>query len=186
MSGTRCPLTLTLSPLGRGEHARRIPLHPAAPRQHGTSFRPALHGPLRTDRTASSLFFPPPEGGRVREGVPAMPAYRNDGQRLHARAQRAALTPAEAVLWSVLRNHRFMGLSVRRKAPVGPWIADFLIPSRRIAVIVLPETVQPGTDHPPPGALERLGYTVLRPAAADLLPQTLPAFLRLLAARAKP
>lgn len=115
-----------------------------------------------------------------------MPAYRTDSQRLHARAQRAALTPAEAALWAALRNHRFLGLSVRRKAPVGPWLADFLIPSRRLAILVQPETAQPGTDHPPPGALERLGYTVLRPAPTDLLSPHLSAFLRHLAARAKP
>ncbi len=115
-----------------------------------------------------------------------MPAYRNDGQRLHARAQRAAMTPAEAALWQHLRNHRFLGLSIRRKAPVGPWIADFLIPSRRIAICVLPETALWGTDHAPPGALERLGYRVLRPSAQDLSGPNIAAFLHSLAARVTP
>jgi|GEM_PF-6912932 len=112
-----------------------------------------------------------------------MPAYRNDSQRLHARAQRAEMTPAETTLWEVLRKHRFHGLPIRRKAPVGPWIADFLIPSRRLAICLQPETSSPGSDHPPPGALERMGYTVLRPTTAELSPERLPAFLRRLAER---
>ena len=115
-----------------------------------------------------------------------MPAYRNDSHRLLARAQRADMTPSEKMLWEALRNHRFLGLSIRRKAPVGPWITDFLIPSRRIAICIHPETVGTGVDHPPPGALEGAGYVVLRPVAADLAPDRLPAFLRLLAARVTP
>ncbi len=115
-----------------------------------------------------------------------MPAYRTDSQRLHARAQRAELTPAEAALWAALRNHRFMGLPIRRKVPIGPWIADFVIPSQRIAIVIQPETAQSGIDHPPVGALERLRYTVLRPSAGDLSPQTLPGFLRCLAKRVTP
>ncbi|MCZ8336092.1 MAG: DUF559 domain-containing protein [Rhodobacteraceae bacterium] len=107
-----------------------------------------------------------------------MPAYRSDTQRLHARAQRAELTQPEKALWSALRNHRFHGLSIRRKSPIGPWIADFVIPARRIAICIHPETAGTGQDHPPPGALERMGYTVLRPYAADLAPDTLPLFLR--------
>ena len=115
-----------------------------------------------------------------------MPAYRTDSQRLHARAQRAELTPAEAALWAALRNHRFMGLSIRRKVPIGPWIADFVIPSQRIASVVQPEAAHSGIDPPPVGALERLRYTVLRPSAGDLSPQTLPGFLRCLAKRVTP
>lgn len=107
-----------------------------------------------------------------------MPAYRNDTQRLHARAQRAELTGPEKALWAALRNHRFHGLSIRRKAPVGPWIADFVIPAYRIVICIQPETAGTGKDHPPPGALEPLGYTVLRPGADDLSPQALPLFLR--------
>lgn len=39
------------------------------------------------------------------------------------------MTPAGRLLWHHLRTHRFVGLSVRRQAPVGPFIVDFLIPS---------------------------------------------------------
>lgn len=112
-----------------------------------------------------------------------MPAYRNDTQRLHVRAQRANLTAPERALWAALRNHRFHGLSIRRKAPIGAWIADFVIPTRRIAICVQPETAGIGEDHPPPGALEDLGYTVLRPGPADLTAAALPLFLRHLSQR---
>ena len=75
---------------------------------------------------------------------------------------------------------------MRRKAPVGPWIVDFFVPSRRLAIVIAPETGQPGADHPPPGALEGMGFRVLRPQVADLHPHALPAFLSHLAARVTP
>lgn len=180
MSGARGPL----SPKGRGRaYGLSAAATGLAERQQTTLNTAPVHDPLRLSPTDFALFFPPPSWGRVREGVAGMPAYRNDSQRLHARAQRAAMTPTEAALWAALRNHRFMGLPIRRKAPIGPWIADFVIPSRRIAIVIQPETHQSGIDHPPAGALERLGYMVLRPSAAELAPQALPAFLRHLAAR---
>ena len=46
------------------------------------------------------------------------------------------MTEAEKRLWYHLRAHRFLGVSVRRQAPVGPYIVDFLIPSRRIILEV--------------------------------------------------
>ena len=54
-----------------------------------------------------------------------MPVYRNDGQRVHARVLRASMTPRKGH-FEVLRAHRFMGLSARRQAPLGPWIVDFV------------------------------------------------------------
>jgi very-short-patch-repair endonuclease len=44
------------------------------------------------------------------------------------------MTSAERILWHHLRAHRFMGLSVRRQAPVGPYIVDFLIPEHRLVI----------------------------------------------------
>ncbi|HEY8126548.1 MAG TPA: DUF559 domain-containing protein [Methylocystis sp.] len=48
-----------------------------------------------------------------------------------ARHFRRAPTNAERKLWHVLRAHRLAGLSFRRQAPCGPFIADF--PLRRRA-----------------------------------------------------
>lgn len=185
MTGAPRPLTPALSPAGRGG---RTPTQPSCCRladpQQGTTGPDLLHA-LLTQRAQSSIpVFPPPGRGRVREGVSDMPAYRNDSQRLHARAQRASMTPAERALWAALRNHRLDGLSVRRKAPVGHWIADFLIPAHRIAICIDPDTAQTGTDHPPHGALEPLGFTVLRVRQTDIL-TNLPRVLRTVAERAK-
>ena len=43
-----------------------------------------------------------------------------------ARSLRRELTDAERKLWYALRAHRLAGLSFRRQAPCGPFIADFL------------------------------------------------------------
>jgi very-short-patch-repair endonuclease len=43
-----------------------------------------------------------------------------------ARRLRRDLTDAERKLWYRLRAHRLAGLSFRRQAPCGPFIADFL------------------------------------------------------------
>ncbi|MBG0812171.1 endonuclease domain-containing protein [Methylosinus sp. H3A] len=43
-----------------------------------------------------------------------------------ARSLRRKLTDAERKLWYALRAHRLAGLSFRRQAPCGPFIADFL------------------------------------------------------------
>ena len=81
--------------------------------------------------------FPPPNWGRVREGVlRQMPRFYGPDQRAKARQLRQSMTPAETCLWSHLRAHRFLGLSVRRKAPIGPYIVDFLIPKYRLIIEV--------------------------------------------------
>ena len=124
--------------------------------------------------------LPPPVRGRVGEGVRRMPAYRNDTQRLHARALRASMTPAEQVLWHALRGHRFMGLSVRRQAPIGPWIVDFLIPSHRLVIELTDETTHRASDKAPAAGLARFGYRCLYLHPDDVL-INLPAALHRLA-----
>ncbi|NBE07494.1 endonuclease domain-containing protein [Paragemmobacter ruber] len=109
-----------------------------------------------------------------------MPAYRSDTQRLHARILRASMTPAEAVLWQALRGHRFLCLPVRRQAPVGPWIVDFAIPSRRIAIDLLDKTHDHAADRAPAAGLARLEYRLIHLAPGDVLAD-LSAVLRRLA-----
>ncbi len=76
---------------------------------------------------------PPPDRGRVREGG-RMRGFTSEGQKAQARALRRQMTPTEHILWQQLRAHRFMGLSVRRQAPVGPYIVDFLVPAHRLVI----------------------------------------------------
>lgn len=45
-------------------------------------------------------------------------------------------TPAEARLWSRLKNRQFDGLKFRRQVPIGPYIADFLCKEFKLVVEV--------------------------------------------------
>ncbi len=53
-----------------------------------------------------------------------------------AQGLRRAPTDAERKLWHVLRAHRLAGLSFRRQAPCGPFIADFLCAEARLIIEV--------------------------------------------------
>ncbi len=46
------------------------------------------------------------------------------------------MTNAERLLWRALRAHRLSGLPIRRQAPCGPYIADFLCIEARLAIEV--------------------------------------------------
>ena len=63
-----------------------------------------------------------------------MSGFQTKAQMAQAKHLRRAMTPAERILWHHLRAHRFMGLSVRRQAPIGPFIVDFLIPEHRLII----------------------------------------------------
>ncbi len=45
---------------------------------------------------------------------------------MRARALRQSQTDAEALMWSRLRDRRFMGLKFRRQRPIAGYIADFV------------------------------------------------------------
>ena len=50
------------------------------------------------------------------------------------RALRNALTPAEAALWTMLKNSQLEGRKFRRQHSVGNYILDFYCPSERLAI----------------------------------------------------
>ncbi|WP_297733538.1 DUF559 domain-containing protein [uncultured Maricaulis sp.] len=81
-----------------------------------------------------------------------------------ARSMRKAQTPAEARLWSRLRNRNLLGVKFRRQVPIGPYIADFA--SREARVIVEADGGQHGEtesqDAERTAFLEHRGYQVLR------------------------
>jgi very-short-patch-repair endonuclease len=52
-----------------------------------------------------------------------------------ARRLRSAMTPAETLLWSLLRHHS-LGNKVRRQVPMGPYILDFVCLECRLIVEV--------------------------------------------------
>jgi len=171
MSSARKTPSLTL-PLPGGGDRWRLGLGAGVSPTVKLSFTLKCTPSLRRHRQS-----PPPRRGRVREGVAKLregvnniSGFRNRRQRSHARALRAKMTEAEKQLWQHLRAHRFMGLSIRRQAPVGPYIVDFLIPSRNLVIEA------DGAQHYDPGAdalrtayLTARGYRVLRFSNADIL-----------------
>lgn len=50
------------------------------------------------------------------------------------RELRQALTPAEAVLWQLLKGRQLEGLKFRRQHSVGPYILDFYCPALKLAI----------------------------------------------------
>jgi very-short-patch-repair endonuclease len=51
-----------------------------------------------------------------------------------ARALRKRLTPQEVKLWAKLRELRPLGFHIRRQAPLGPYIVDFICFRSRIII----------------------------------------------------
>ncbi|MDJ1008858.1 MAG: DUF559 domain-containing protein [Paracoccaceae bacterium] len=101
-----------------------------------------------------------------------MSGFQNDRQRQTAKRLRREMTDAERRLWYHLRAHRFFGLSVRRQAPIGPYIVDFLIPSRRTVIEVDGGHHDAATDAARTAFLNAKGYRVLRLWNLDVLTNT--------------
>jgi very-short-patch-repair endonuclease len=106
--------------------------------------------------------------------------------KARARELRQNRTDAEHLLWYPLRAHRFMGLSVRRQAPIGPYIADFLIPAHRLILKADGSHHSPTTDHRRDDAhLRALGFRTIRFSNQDIL-TNLPGCLARLAKEIRP
>jgi very-short-patch-repair endonuclease len=88
---------------------------------------------------------------------------------MRARGLRLRSTPAERVLWKLLRDRRLGGAKFRRQAPVGPFFADFF---GHEAMLVIEAD---GGHHPTPRDpardefLRACGYRVLRFRNDDVL-----------------
>jgi len=68
----------------------------------------------------------------------------------HARTLRRNMTDGERKLWAELRQfRRLYGLHVRKQVPIGPYIADFAIHSKKIVIEV------DGEHHFLPGRMIR-------------------------------
>ena len=83
-----------------------------------------------------------------------------------AKSLRKRMTPGELKLWRRLSGKKFYGLKIRRQAPVGPYIADFLC-VEKMAIIEVDGESHIGEekydeDQERQKYLEREGFTVLR------------------------
>lgn len=83
-----------------------------------------------------------------------------------SRDLRKRLTPAEKILWRLLRDRRLKDLKFRRQFPIGPFVVDFCCYELRL-VIELDGEIH---AEPQPAARDRerdayirgLGFTILR------------------------
>ena len=81
-----------------------------------------------------------------------------------ARQLRQNLTPAEALLWSALKNKQLEGLRFRCQHPVGNFILDFYCPSCKLVVEVDGKIHDRQTEYDDARTtkLTEYGYKVLR------------------------
>ena len=90
-----------------------------------------------------------------------------------ARKLRKRQTPAELVMWELLRDRRYMNLKFRRQHQFGNYVADFYCHEQKL-VIELDGPVHAGTrerkhDHQRDAYLVSMGLTVLRFKNEDFL-----------------
>ena len=82
------------------------------------------------------------------------------------------MTPPEVKLWQILRS-RPCELKFRRQHPVGPYIADFYCPNRRLIFEVDGVAHEMGDNPARDGQrdewLRKQGYTIIRIPAAEVL-----------------
>jgi very-short-patch-repair endonuclease len=81
-----------------------------------------------------------------------------------ARDLRERETRAEKMMWNALRGRRLAGLKFRRQHPIGPLVADFCCPDRRLIVELdgpIHDT-QRDRDADRDALLHAAGYHVIR------------------------
>jgi very-short-patch-repair endonuclease len=93
---------------------------------------------------------------------------------LKSRAQilRADPTPAEQVLWEILRDRRLEGIKFRRQKPIKIFVADFYCPELKLVVEldgdVHADPRQAAHDENRDSYLRSIGCTILRFPNRDL------------------
>ncbi|HEV2512450.1 endonuclease domain-containing protein [Bosea sp. (in: a-proteobacteria)] len=85
-------------------------------------------------------------------------------QRSFARRLRRRATPAEQVVWELLRNRRLDGLRFRRQVPLLGYTVDFICIERRLIVELdgAQHDHEQDYDAARTQEIERYGFTVLR------------------------
>ena len=86
---------------------------------------------------ARAVHLPPPLRGRAGEGgeQKTLPLRREHPNTLpRAKHLRGNLTDAEQRLWSHLRRRQLDGHRFRRQVPLGPFVADFVCPAKKLVI----------------------------------------------------
>lgn len=91
-----------------------------------------------------------------------------------AKAMRSTQTPAEARLWTRLRNKKLKGAKFKRQVPMGPFIADFVCFEAKLIIEADggQHAVQEGYDAQRTSWLEAQGFIVMRFWNMDILGDT--------------
>jgi very-short-patch-repair endonuclease len=92
--------------------------------------------------------------------------------RATARRLRRQQTPHEALLWSILRDRRFVDYKFRRQVPIGPYVADFACYDAKLIVeLDGSQHAENDRDVQRDAELARRGFRVLRIWNGELLTQ---------------
>ena len=118
-------------------------------------------------RRAERMKHPHPQPLSQREkGVNYRGGYDFSGLKKRARGLRENQTPAEGVLWELLRNRQVANLKFRRQHQIGPYIVDFFCNDLKLVVELDGEVhsgeAQVKKDQKRQAYLESLGFEVLR------------------------
>ena len=88
---------------------------------------------------------------------------KDENRAERARSLRRATTPADAKLWSKLRNRQLGGFKFTRQEPIGPYYVDFVCRERRLIVeLDGGQHVDRAADQRRDRDLSSLGYRVIR------------------------
>jgi len=79
----------------------------------------------------------------------------------YARELRNHPTPLEIILWQHLKGSRLGGYKFRRQSVIGPFICDFLCPSKGLVIEVDGDTHEPERDRQRDEQLAQLGFTTM-------------------------
>jgi very-short-patch-repair endonuclease len=101
----------------------------------------------------------------------ACPPLRRAKAKQRAKELRRDLTPAERMLWSLVRANRLAGLNFRRQHPIGPYIADFYCHETQLVVEIDGEsheaTIERDVNRT--AFLQQYGISVFRVSNEDVL-----------------
>ena len=118
-------------------------------------------------RRAERMKHPHPQPlSQGEKGVNYRGGYDFSGLKKRARELRENQTPAEGVLWELLRNRQVANLKFRRQHQIGPYIVDFFCNDLKLVVELDGEVhsgeAQVKKDQKRQAYLESLGFEVLR------------------------
>lgn len=88
-----------------------------------------------------------------------------------ARRLRRRSTPAERILWQLIRNRQLDGFKFRRQYPIGRYIVDFVCIEARLVIELdgAQHYPRPMTDEVRDRWLVSVGYTILRFANGEIV-----------------